>query len=70
MWKYNSLNPKDAVGLTVNYGTALLGLFRRAKIKKSSTILVTADSGGLGIAALDIAANVYKAKVSYVTCFP
>lgn len=64
MWKFNSLQPKDAAGLIVNYGLALLGLFRRAKIKKNTTVLITADHGGLGLAALDIAANVYKAKVN------
>uniref|UniRef100_A0A1B6LH94 Enoyl reductase (ER) domain-containing protein n=1 Tax=Graphocephala atropunctata TaxID=36148 RepID=A0A1B6LH94_9HEMI len=63
VWKYQSLDPKVAAGLIVNYGHSLLSLFRRAKIKKNMTVLVTSDSGGLGLAALDIAANVYKAKV-------
>lgn len=63
MWKYNSLEPKIAAGLVVNYGHALLSMFRRAKIKKDNKVLVTVESGGLGLAALDIAANVYKAKV-------
>uniref|UniRef100_A0A1B6JKH4 Enoyl reductase (ER) domain-containing protein n=1 Tax=Homalodisca liturata TaxID=320908 RepID=A0A1B6JKH4_9HEMI len=63
VWKHNTLDAKVAAGLIVNYGHALLSLFRRAKIKKDTTVLVTSDSGGLGLAALDIAANVYKAKV-------
>ncbi|KAG8303424.1 hypothetical protein J6590_010461 [Homalodisca vitripennis] len=64
VWKHNTLDAKVAAGLIVNYGHALLSLFRRAKIKKDTTVLVTSDSGGLGLAALDIAANVYKAKTS------
>lgn len=64
VWKYNTLDSKVAAGLIVNYGHALLSLFRRAKIKKDNTLLITVDSGGLGLAALDVAANVYKAKVN------
>lgn len=63
VWKYNTLDSKVAAGLVVNYGHALLSLFRRAKVKKNNTLLITVDSGGLGLAALDVAANVYKAKV-------
>ena len=49
--------------LADNYGTALLGLHHRADISTDSTVLVTAAAGGLGLAAVDVAANVYKAKV-------
>lgn len=45
------------------YATALIGLHRRADITEDSTVLVTAAAGGLGLAAVDLAANVYKAKV-------
>lgn len=45
------------------YGTALLGLQRRAKLEEGDSVLVTAAAGGLGLAAVDLAANVYKAKV-------
>jgi len=45
------------------YGTALLGLKRRGNLKKGDSVLVTAAAGGLGLAAVDLAANVYKAKV-------
>ena len=45
------------------YGTALLGLHRRAEVEADDTVLVTAAAGGLGLAAVDLAANVYKAKV-------
>lgn len=46
-----------------SYATALLGLARRADLKKHHTVLVTAAAGGLGLAAVDIAANLCKAKV-------
>lgn len=45
------------------YATALLGLHRRAEVEEDDTVLVTAAAGGLGLAAVDLAANVYKAKV-------
>ncbi|XP_063225757.1 quinone oxidoreductase-like protein 2 homolog [Bacillus rossius redtenbacheri] len=50
-------------GLADSYATALIGLARRGHLKTNNTILVTAAGGGLGLAAVDIAANVYKAKV-------
>lgn len=49
-----------------SYATALIGLARRANLKKNNTILVTAAAGGLGLAAVDIAANMCKAKVIIV----
>ena len=42
----------------------MIGLIRRANIKETDTVLITAGAGGLGLAAIDIAANVFKAKVS------
>ena len=48
------------------YGTALLGLHRRAEVEANDVVLVTAAAGGLGLAAVDLAANVYKAKVSII----
>lgn len=51
--------------LADTYATALIGLNRRAEINENSTVLVTAAAGGLGLAAVDLAANVYKAKVGF-----
>ncbi|PNF14481.1 hypothetical protein B7P43_G16426 [Cryptotermes secundus] len=53
---------QTAVALAESYSTALIGLVRRGKLKKSDTVLITAASGALGLAAVDIAANVYRAK--------
>lgn len=41
----------------------MLGLARRARIQQNEVVLITAAAGGLGLAAVDIAANVYKTKV-------
>lgn len=41
----------------------MLGLARRARVQQNEVVLITAAAGGLGLAAVDIAANVYKTKV-------
>lgn len=46
-----------------SYCTAQLALVRRASLSAGSCVLVTAAAGGLGLAAVDLAANVYKCKV-------
>lgn len=66
---------RTAASLADSYGTALLGVSRRAKVQKDEIVLITAAAGGLGLAAVDIAANVYKAKVIFTffsrfTIFP
>ncbi|XP_065331865.1 quinone oxidoreductase-like protein 2 homolog [Cloeon dipterum] len=53
----------EGAALTDAYATALLGLARRAQLQEGDTVLVTAAAGGLGLAAVDLAANVYRAKV-------
>lgn len=59
----SSMSFEIGASLIDTYGTALLGLHRRAEVDKDDTVLVTAAAGGLGLAAVDLAANVYKAKV-------
>ncbi|KAK7603555.1 hypothetical protein V9T40_003554 [Parthenolecanium corni] len=58
-----SINYKTAAALADSYGTAMLGLARRARVQQNEVVLITAAAGGLGLAAVDIAANVYKTKV-------
>lgn len=60
----NSMEFEVGASLLDTYGTALLGLHRRAEVEEDDTVLVTAAAGGLGLAAVDLAANVYKAKVN------
>ncbi|VVC30092.1 Alcohol dehydrogenase, C-terminal,NAD(P)-binding domain,GroES-like,Polyketide synthase, enoylreductase [Cinara cedri] len=59
----SELSYESAVSIGDSYATALIGLARRANLKKDQTVLVTAAAGGLGLAAVDIAANMCKAKV-------
>lgn len=64
VWKISSnMTYETAASLVDCYGLAYLSLARRATIEKGDIVLVTAAAGGLGLAAVDIAANVYKAKV-------
>lgn len=59
----NAVGFDSGAALADTYSTALLGLHRLAKIHEGSTVLVTAAAGGLGLAAVDLASSVYKAKV-------
>ncbi|KAG7162856.1 quinone oxidoreductase-like protein 2 homolog [Homarus americanus] len=53
----------SGAALVDTYATALIGLHRRAGVHEGSTVLITAAAGGLGLAAVDLASSVYKAKV-------
>lgn len=65
VWQLPSaVNFDTAVALADSYSTALIGLVRRGKLKNTDQVLITAAAGGLGLAAVDIAANVYRAKVN------
>ncbi|XP_048338481.1 quinone oxidoreductase-like protein 2 [Sphaerodactylus townsendi] len=54
---------EEAATLPVSYGTAILALERRACTKAGETVLVTAAAGATGLATVDVASNVLKAKV-------
>ncbi|KAF5272099.1 hypothetical protein FQA39_LY01182 [Lamprigera yunnana] len=58
----SNLGLKDAVILIKSYSLALLA-FSKAKVKKDEYVIISAGAAGLGLAAVDIAANVYGAKV-------
>lgn len=64
LWKVpKSLDLHNVAALAVSYGTAFVSLTRRANVQEGETVLVTAAAGGVGMAAVDIASNVLKAKV-------
>ena len=63
LWAASDIEYEVGASLIDTYGTALLGLHRRADVERGDTVLVTAAAGGLGLAAVDLAANVYQAKV-------
>ncbi|NWI08148.1 QORL2 protein, partial [Crypturellus soui] len=54
---------EDAVALPVTYGTATLALQHRARVQPGETVLVTAGAGAAGLAVIDLATNIFKAKV-------
>ncbi|XP_074859031.1 quinone oxidoreductase-like protein 2 [Carettochelys insculpta] len=54
---------EEAAALPVSYGTAILALEHRARTQPGETVLVTAAAGAMGLAAVDVAANIFKAKV-------
>ncbi|KAL1116552.1 hypothetical protein AAG570_005024 [Ranatra chinensis] len=62
----SSLNYKEGASLADSFGTALLGLMRHGKMTEKQVVMVTLAPAH-GYAPLDLAANVYKAKVIGVT---
>ncbi|XP_067937373.1 quinone oxidoreductase-like protein 2 homolog [Watersipora subatra] len=49
--------------LIVNYGTAWMALTRKGLIKEGETVLVTGASGGVGLAAVELAARIFNCQV-------
>jgi NADPH:quinone reductase-like Zn-dependent oxidoreductase len=47
--------------------TALIGLEQFGSISEEDMVLVNVGIGGIGLSAVDIAANIFKAKVNI--CF-
>jgi len=52
--KPRNLSFEEAACVGVNYLTAFYGLFRRANLQQSETLLVTGAQGGVGAAALQL----------------
>lgn len=64
LWKMPSnMNFEDAAGFVCTYGTSYMSLIQRAAITPESTVLVTAASGGVGTACLQIAKAVGCQKI-------
>lgn len=64
-----NVNHKHAAVLPYGYATALYAFSQLCKPppKEKSTLLISCGAAGLGIAALDIAAGIFKAKVIGIT---
>lgn len=63
LWKIpQDVSYETAAALADNYATVLIAA-RRASLNEGDNVLITAAAGGLGLAAVDIAANLFKAKV-------
>ncbi|KAM7429867.1 hypothetical protein ABFA07_019361 [Porites harrisoni] len=64
LWRIpSSVGFQQAAALAVSYGTAYVGLTNKANTQPGQTVLVTAAAGALGLATVDIAANILQAKV-------
>ncbi|KAL7014528.1 hypothetical protein ACKWTF_015986 [Chironomus riparius] len=51
----NGWSMEDGATVFATYGTAFMGLFIKAKVKKGNSILIHAGSGGVGLAAIHLA---------------
>lgn len=64
VWKIpNELQRKDAAVIAYGHGTALYTLAKLGTIKEKEKVIVTVGPGGLGLAAVDVAANIYDGQV-------
>ncbi|VDM38687.1 unnamed protein product [Toxocara canis] len=59
-----SMNFEVASSLSVSYGTAYMALQKMASERQGSSVLVLASKGTIGLAAIDLAQNVFKAQVT------
>lgn len=55
----------DAVSILDNYITALIALERKVNIDEDDMILINVGISGIGLAAVDLATNVFRAKVRF-----
>ncbi|XP_011343214.1 quinone oxidoreductase-like protein 2 isoform X2 [Ooceraea biroi] len=64
IWKVPPMtNSMNAASVLDNYITALLALERKVNIDEDDMILINVGMSGIGLAALDLATNVFRAKV-------
>ncbi|KAF7987538.1 hypothetical protein HCN44_003300 [Aphidius gifuensis] len=64
IWKVQSSDKLlDSVCLLENYMTALIGLDKKANLQEDEMVLINVGLGGIGLAAVDIAVNVFRAQV-------
>ncbi|GFO44519.1 quinone oxidoreductase-like protein 2 [Plakobranchus ocellatus] len=59
----DNLRLVEAAGTITSYGTAMLGLTHNAKLRAGEKVLVTAAAGATGLAAVDIAKNLFNCEV-------
>lgn len=57
------INSIDAVSILDNYITALIALERKVNIDENDMILINVGISGISLAAIDLATNVFRAKV-------
>ncbi|KAH9487666.1 hypothetical protein Btru_070248 [Bulinus truncatus] len=59
----DNLTLTEAAAVIVSYGTAYMALAMKANLKKGEKVLVTAAAGAAGLAAVDIAKNIFGCQV-------
>ncbi|XP_053687842.1 quinone oxidoreductase-like protein 2 [Sabethes cyaneus] len=64
VWPVPSEIPlREMTVMPYGHGTALLTFAAYCPLKENDLVLITAGAAGMGLAAIDLAVNVYKAKV-------
>lgn len=58
-----STSSADLASILDNYITALIALERKVSLNEDDMILINVGVSGIGLAAVDLATNVFKAKV-------
>lgn len=62
-------NSADVASILDNYITALIALERKVTLSEDDMILINVGISGIGLAAVDLATNVFKAKVYFLFYF-
>jgi len=57
------ISSMNAVNMLHDYITALLALERKVNINEEDIIVINVGMSGISLAALDLATNVFRAKV-------
>lgn len=66
IWKVpSSIKSIDAVSLMENYMTALIAFEQCGALEENDTALINVGLRGAGLAAVDVATNVYRTKVYF-----
>lgn len=65
VWRLPSnIEYKDAAVLVCGHSTALYTFSKLCKPKKDDFVVISAGAAGLGLAAIDVAANAFNLKVN------
>ena len=59
----SNVTQKKAAVLILSHGKAIYAFSQLRTPKENETVLITAGPAGLGLAAIDVASRMYKAKV-------
>lgn len=66
-WSLPNISLKNAAILPYGHGTALLAFTKYAPIDENDIVIILAGPAGLGLGAIEIASNVFKARVFAVS---